>query len=134
MCFELPKDREKRIKAEAADRESRVRKYEQDMGVQLTYSPVATLERPMPDGNGVVTLPDDGGVVTHSEVKTVSLQAQAPKKVLRNKVVQVTKVLRNTKSRADYMKDYRKRPKVCPHCGKEISGRKQTKESHGKSE
>lgn len=27
---------------------------------------------------------------------------------------------RNTKSRADYMRQYRRRPKKCPHCGKEL--------------
>ncbi len=95
MIERLP-EREARLKRESAEREANIRRYEAKMGVELPYSPVNVVERKPP------VVP-----VESFEHEIGRHPYPAKEKATGG-------------SRAAYMKAFRQRPVVCPHCGKVI--------------
>lgn len=93
MAIDTKEQRDARERAEAAAREANVRRYEEKMGVQLPYSPVSVIERP---------------VVNVNPSKTVNVNEKTTPKVNVNRKAYML----------DYMKKYRAREKKCRHCGK----------------
>lgn len=85
-----------REKAEIADREARIKAYEAKMGVQLPYSPVSVLERPIAKVN----------------VKPESARIES------NVNVNVKPAFDRKGYMRDYMKKARAKEKTCRHCGK----------------
>lgn len=114
--FETQLQREKRERAEASDREARVKAYERTMGVQLPYSPVAVVERQMAkDMNALAKMlrnPSDVVIAPESPLRNHV-------EVLERNQSEADPVLRNQpkRDRAAYMKKYRAKEKKCPHCG-----------------
>lgn len=95
MAIETREQREARVRAESAAREANIRRYEEKMGVELPYSPVAVVERPKVN-------------VNHESLANVNNKAALKVNVNRKAYM------------LDYMRKYRAKEKKCPHCGKTL--------------
>lgn len=68
-----------------------------------------------------VALHEPKDVVESAEEKRVTLQLEKLRNPEKDVTLQPLTPLRNNdKSRAEYMRSYRRKPKYCPHCKKQI--------------
>lgn len=104
--IETPKEIDKRRKLEAKDRASRAEAYAKKM-----LQPASLITQPIEVAQPLLRNTPTPETELRKHDWPLLRNNSEPKAKSRNK----------KKDRAEYMRDYRKKPRLCPHCGKDIT-------------